>query len=143
MTFRRFSLAVANVAAFFVSPASAQVTVDNYKDSAGQIRSGTGMAIIAPLRATSTSASGAVTTANTYQSALAANASRKGCAIYNTSAAAQLVFLGAPGSANPGSSIPVPAGGSFNCGSFQGLVLTDQISITAATSGATYVVVSQ
>jgi hypothetical protein len=125
VTIRRSTLAVAIVAAFLVPPAAAQVVVDNYKDSAGQIRSGTGVAIIAPFRGTSTPVAGTVTTANTFQSALAAASARKGCAIYNTS------------------SIPIPAGGSFNCGSFQGLVLTDQISITSATAAATFVVVSQ
>lgn len=143
MTFRRSTLAVAIVAAFLVSPAAAQVSVDTYKDSAGQIRSGTGVAIIAPFRGTSTPVAGSVATANTFQSALAAAPARKGCAIYNTSAAVELVYLGAPGSATAAASIPVPAGGSFNCGSFQGLVLTDQISITSATAAATFVVVSQ
>ena len=143
MTFRRFLLAVAMVAAFPVSAASAQVVVDNYKDSAGQIRSGTGVAIIAPFRASSTTASGSVAVANTFQNALAAAPARKGCAIYNTSVSVELVYLGAPGNATAATAIPISAGGSFNCGSFQGLVITDQISITSATAAATFVVVSQ
>lgn len=143
MTFRRIHLAVAMVAAFFVSPASAQVTAESFKNAAGQVQDGLGVTIIAPIRAASTTVAGTVAVANTYQSALAANPARKGCAIYNTSANAELVFLGAPGSASAATSIPIPAGGSFNCGSFQGLVITDQISITSATVASTFVVVSQ
>lgn len=46
-------------------------------------------------------------------------------------------------SASAANGIPLPAGGAFNCGGFQGIVLTDQVSITSATVGATFVVVSQ
>ena len=143
MTFRRFPLAVAMVAAFFVLPASAQVTAESFKNAAGQVQDGQGVTIIAPIRGMSATASGAVAVANTYQSALAANPARKGCAIYNTSANAELIYLGAPGGATAATSIPLPAGGSFNCGSFQGIVLTDQISITSSIVPSTFVVVSQ
>jgi hypothetical protein len=97
----------------------------------------------APRRATSTTANGSVTTANTFQSALAASATRKGCTIYNTSAAVILMFLGAPGSATSAKSIPIPAGGGLSCTAAGGLVITDQISLTSATAGATFVVISQ
>lgn len=130
--------------ALIASPALAQVTAESYRNASGQLQDGVGVTNIAPIRATSTSTAGSVATGNTYQSALAASASRKGCGVYNTHASAVLlVFLGAPGSATAGTSIPLPAGGSFNCGSFQGLVLTDQISVTSSTQGATFVVVSQ
>lgn len=144
MTFRRILLAVASVAAFSVS-ASAQTlpTAKPFRSSSGQPQDGLGVTIIAPIAATSTSTAGTIATANTYQSALSANSDRLGCALYNTSTAVELVFLGAPGGATAARSIPIPAGGSFNCGSFQGLVLTDQISITSATAAATFVVVSQ
>ena len=125
------------------APASAQVTAESYRNAAGQLQDGVGITNIAPIRSTSTSTAGTIAGANAFQSALAASSGRKGCAIYNTSAAAMLVYLGAPGSATAATSIPVPAGGSFNCGSFQGLVLTDQISVTSATAGATFVVVAQ
>ena len=124
-------------------PAAAQVTAESYRNAAGQLQDGVGVTNIAPIRSTSVSASGSVASANTFQSALPASAARKGCALYNTSSASVLLFLGAPGAASAATSIPVPAGGSFNCGSFQGLVLTDQISVTSATAGATFVVVSQ
>lgn len=124
--------------------AEAQITTaEPYKTFAGQVQEGIGVTIVAPIRATSTSAAGSVATANTFQNALAASSSRKGCAIYNTSAAVELVYLGAPVNATAAAAIPIPAGGSFNCGSFQGLVLTDQISITSTLASATYVAVSQ
>lgn len=125
MALRRFLLAVAGAAAFaFPATASAQTAA-------------------APHPTTSVTTSGAIATANAFQSALAASAVRKGCTIYNTSAAAELIYLGAPGNATAATAIPLPAGGAFNCGSFQGIVLTDQISITSATAGAAYVVVAQ
>jgi hypothetical protein len=149
---RRFRLAVAGAAAFLVSPVLAQsVTAPTYSTNTGNTLNAQGVFIMnpdgtnggIPQRATSTTTNGSVATANTFQSALAVNANRKGCAIYNNSANPELVFLGAPGSASAANAIPVPAGGSFNCGSFQGIVLTDQISITSATAGSTFVVVSQ
>ena len=129
--------------AFVPAPSFAQVTAESFRNAAGQLQDGVGVTNIAPIRSPSTSQAGTVTSANAFQSVLPASSARKGCAIYNTSAAAMLAFLGAPGSATAATSIPIPAGGSFNCGSFQGLVLTDQISVTSATAGATFVVVSQ
>lgn len=125
--------------------ASAQTvpTARTFKNAAGQAQDGIGVTIVGPMAASSATVGGFVATANIFQSVLAVNGNRLGCAIYNTSAAAELIFLGAPGSATTGTSIPLPAGGSFNCGSFQGLVLTDQVSITSATQGATFVAVSQ
>lgn len=144
-------LIIATLAALIAMPAYAQVVAPSYKDTAGQTRSSQGVIVLnsdgtsgnLPQRATSTTTNGTVAAANTFQSALAANVNRKGCAIYNNSANAELIFLGAPGSATAANSIPLPAGGSFNCGSFQGIVLTDQISITSATAGSTFVAVSQ
>ncbi|MEH3121178.1 MAG: hypothetical protein PGN16_04225 [Sphingomonas phyllosphaerae] len=124
-------------------PVQAQVIAESYRNAAGQVQDGIGITNIAPIRSTSVPTSGAVASANAFQSALSASPARKGCALYNTSTAAMLVYLGAPAGASAAASIPVPAGGSFNCGSFQGLVLTDQISVTSATAGATFVVVSQ
>lgn len=151
MALRRILLAVAGAAAFLVSPAHAQVVAPTYTGPGGNTMVAQGVITLnsdgtsggLPQRATSTTTNGSVAVANTYQSALAANANRKGCAIYNNSANAELIFLGAPGSATAANSIPLPAGGSFNCGSFQGIVITDQISITSATVSSTYVVVSQ
>lgn len=148
---RRFLPVVAGVAAFFCQPVAAQVTAPIYNTPAGNPLSAQGVILLnsdgtsggLPQRATSTSTAGSVAAANSFQTALAASANRKGCAIYNTSASVELIYLGAPGSATAATSIPLPAGGSFNCGSFQGIVLTDQISITSASAGATFVVISQ
>ncbi len=139
------------VTALIASPVAAQVTAPTYQSATGNTLYAQGVMVLnsdgtsgsLPQRATSTTTNGSVATANTFQSALASNATRKGCAIYNNSANAELIFLGAPGSATSANSIPLPAGGSFNCGSFQGIVLTDQISITSATAASTFVVVSQ
>lgn len=94
------------------------------------------------IRSTSTPASGTITTANTFQSVLAPNTSRNGCLIQNTSAVTEYAFLGAPGSATTATSVQIPSGGSLSCNS-PGLVITDQISLTAGTTGAAFVVVSQ
>lgn len=142
---------IALLALICASPALAQVTAPTYRNTAGQMQGADGVFILngdgtsggIPVRTTSTTTNGTVAVANTFQSALAANANRRGCAIYNNSANAELIFLGAPGSATAANSIPLPAGGSFNCGSFQGIVLTDQISITSATVSSTFLVVSQ
>lgn len=152
MALRRILLAVAGAAAFFVSPLAAQtVSAPTYSGPGGNTMVATGVFSLnpdgtagsIPQRATSTTTNGTVAAANTFQSALAANVNRKGCAIYNNSVNAELIFLGAPGSATAANSIPLPAGGSFNCGSFQGIVLTDQISITSTTVASTFVVVAQ
>lgn len=135
----------------FTAPAFAQVIAPAFKNQAGQVQQADavlplrpdGTTAAPPVPATSTTTNGAIATASTFQSALAANANRKGCMVVNNSAAAELVYLGTPGSATAANAIPLPAGGTFNCGSFQGTVLTDQISITSATQGATYVVVAQ
>lgn len=144
-------LLIALLAFLIAAPATAQVTAPPYRNAAGQLQESQGVVVLnsdgtaggLPQRTTSTTTNGTVAVANTYQSALAANANRKGCAIYNNSANAELIFLGAPGSATAANSIPLPAGSSFNCGSFQGIVLTDQISITSSTVSSTFVVVSQ
>ncbi|MFZ2996670.1 hypothetical protein [Sphingobium sp.] len=96
-----------------------------------------------PVRATSTVSPGTITTANTYQSALAANSARNGCLLQNTSATTLRIFLGAPGSATDASAVQIAAGGSFSCASPGGVILTDQVSVAASTSSATFVIVSQ
>lgn len=146
----RHILIVAGFAAF-ACPAVAQLTVPNYRDSAGQSRSAQGVVVLNtagttgadPLRGSSTSVAAIIVAGGAYQSALSANLTRKGCALYNKSAETMQVFLGAPGSATAATSIPVPAGGSLNCGSPQGLVITDQLSVTSATTGSAFLVVSQ
>lgn len=137
--------------ALTAAPAQSQVVAPVYTTTTGNTLNAQGVMLLnsdgtigsIPQRATSTTTNGSVASASVFQSALAANANRKGCAIYNNSANAEAIYLGAPGSASAANAIPLPAGGAFNCGSFQGIVLTDQVSITSATAGSTYVVVSQ
>lgn len=148
---RSVSTIAALVLALAASPVAGQTVVPTYTTATGNTLNAQGTVILNadgtaggfPQAVTSTTANGAVTAANAFQSALAASPSRKGCAIYNTSANSEMIFLGSPASATTARGIPLPAGGAFNCGSFQGIVLTDQISITSATAGSTYVVVSQ
>ena len=148
---RSVSTIVALVLALAAYPAAAQTVVPTYATTTGNTLNAQGTVILNadgslggfPQAVASITTNGSVTTANTFQSALAASPSRKGCAVYNTSGNTELIFLGAPGSAAAARAIPLPPGGAFNCGSFQGIVLTDQISITSATAASTYVVVSQ
>lgn len=94
-------------------------------------------------QATSTSAAVTITTALTFQSALASSATRKGCLIQNTSVDVEYVFVGANGSASAAAALQLQPGQPFNC-NFSGVVVTDNISMTSATlNGATAVVVSQ
>ncbi|MFZ2996815.1 hypothetical protein [Sphingobium sp.] len=90
----------------------------------------------------STVAGGTIAAANTFQSVLASNSNRAGCLIQNTSTAIILVYQGAPGSATAAAANPVGAGGSFACGG-AGIVITNEISVTSATAGATFVVSNQ
>jgi hypothetical protein len=94
-----------------------------------------------PTRASSTSTGGTIASANAYQSALAANPARLGCTIQNTSTGTLRVFIGAPGSATDGASLPIAPGGSISCGGV--VVATDQISVASTLVGATFTVVSQ
>lgn len=97
-------------------------------------------AYIAPLGSATTTAAGTTSaTANTFTTALAANANRRDCTIY--SPVAFSIALGvAPTAAT---AIAVGAGGTFKCGAASGVVATDQVNIASATASAAYVVWSQ
>lgn len=104
---------------------------------------GGGSSTTIPTNYTSTQIGSTVTTHLTFQSALAASASRKGCLIVNTSLDTEYVYFGATGSATTSNALPMPAGKSWSC-SEGVIVLGDNVAITSnATDGATYVVVSQ
>lgn len=140
------------------SVASAQTipTARIFRDSGGSIQSANGMFCVpavdgsgcpssiapAPLGSTSTTTSGTVTTANTYQSILAADSARKGCLVQNTSTATELLFIGAPGSATAANSFTLAAGGTFSCASGP-IIVTDQLSVTSGTTGSPFVVAKQ
>ncbi len=90
--------------------------------------------------ATTTRTNGTITTANTFQSVLASSATRKDCRITNTSVNAMTVDDGASPAA--ATAIPLPAGSAFVCSTYN-IVVTDQINLTSATAGSTFVVWSQ
>lgn len=113
----------------------------------------TGTVTSAPVGVTTTPVGGTVTTHGTFQTALAASATRKGCTVENTSTDTEYVFFGANGSAATATSIalgPAPVaggqGGSTNCTVNGGpYVAQDNIAITSKTAdgSATFVVYSQ
>jgi hypothetical protein len=108
--------------------------------------SGTPIPVVATgAGATTTNGSSSITTGGTFQSALASNSSRKGCLIQNPVAATEtlFVFLGATGSATTANSISLSPGSIFYCAGQTGVVATDNVAITAATTGHTYVEMSQ
>lgn len=100
---------------------------------------------ITQAKATTTATGGTVTTGGTWQSILAASATRNGCLIQNQSSVTEYVWPGTPGSApasaglNAGGTgaIAVAAGGNITCGAL-GITISDQISMTSLTTGASY-----
>jgi hypothetical protein len=93
---------------------------------------------INPNGVTTTPTGYTVTTANTFQSVLAASATRKGCLLQNTNAGGgdvEYVFFGSNASATKGASIQVAPGGAVNCATGSGQVLTDNVSVTSVASG--------
>jgi len=96
---------------------------------------------IAPGQRTSVPASGTITLGGTFQTLLAANPSRSGCFIQNTSTHTLFIFLGPTASATLTNTIQVAAnGGTFTCASPGGtIVLTDNIAITTSTTADPFV----
>lgn len=93
---------------------------------------------INPNGVTTTPTGYTVTTANTFQSVLAASATRKGCLLQNTNAGGgdvEYVFFGPNASATEGASIQVAPGGAVNCATGSGQVLIDNVSVTSVASG--------
>ncbi len=99
---------------------------------------------VSPTGVTTTSTPVTVTTGGTFQSALASNASRKGCLIQNPIAATEtlFVFFGPNGSAATNASIGLAPGASISCNAGPN-VLTDNVSVEGATTGHAFVVTSQ
>ena len=90
--------------------------------------------------ATSTDASGTVTLGGTYQTVIASNATRKGCLIQNPTTATEVLSVKVGTMAAP---FTIAAGGSLNCGSPGGVIATDTITVTAATTGHAFSAVYQ
>jgi hypothetical protein len=89
--------------------------------------------------AASTDASGAVTAGGTYQTVFAANTARKGCLIQNPATATEVLSVKVGAMAAP---FTVPIGGSFSCAAGH-VVVTDAITLTAATTSHAFAAVSQ
>ena len=98
--------------------------------------------IAAPMRAQTTLTGATIVQSAVYQSALASNGLRKGCAIQNRSDTSMRVFIGAPTAATDDTAFDLPAGGIFSCTSGS-MVITDQISIAGNLAGAPYTVARQ
>lgn len=94
---------------------------------------------------TSTSTAATITTGGTWQTAIAASSSRKGCFIHNPSDASEIirVFVGATGTASDGASLTVQAGGTFSCANGAGYVAQDNIAVKAATTSKPFAVIVQ
>lgn len=92
---------------------------------------------------TSTMAAVTVTTGNTFQSALASSGTRKGCTLQYTGTTIGYVFFGATVSGTKPTSFQLTPGQTINCASPNGVVLTDNIAVTSATTSDTFVVNSQ
>jgi hypothetical protein len=140
--------------------AEVTVTVGTANSAAGQIitnpvGSNCSGCVALPISGTITSVAGAstapsnngsttVTTGLTFQTLLAANANRKGCLIQNPTTATEIlwVFVGPTASAIVAKSYTIAAGGTFSCATGQ-IVISDNIAVTATTSGHAFVETDQ
>lgn len=108
----------------------------------GSVTQGTVPWVTAPQSATTTMTAVTVTAANTFQTVLASNPSRRGCTIQYTGSTVGYVFFGSIGSALKTNSFQLQPGASLSC-STPSVVLTDNVSVTSATGGDTFVVSAQ
>jgi hypothetical protein len=108
--------------------------------------SGTSVTVVTtPLQKASTNGSTTIVVGGTFQTLLAANATRNGCLIQNPTTATEVldVFVGATGSATAAASYTLSPGATFNCANQNGMVITDNIAVTAATSAHAFVETNQ
>jgi hypothetical protein len=91
--------------------------------------------------ATTTMAAGTIAVTNTFQQALAASSTRKGCTLQNNDTNAMRVFFGAIGSATLTNSFVLAAGQAMSC-NVGSVILTDAVNITGTATGA-YVISNQ
>jgi hypothetical protein len=87
-----------------------------------------------PSGVTTTMTGGSIAAQNTFQSILAASATRRGCTIQNTATVSDTLFLffGANGSATKPTSIQLAPGQAAYCTTQNGQPLTDNVSATCA-----------
>lgn len=95
-----------------------------------------------PAPATTTTTNSTIAAGNSFQTALAASGTRKGCLIQNTSSENMYFYFGTLGSATLSNSIQIVSGQSISCNA-GGVVLTDAVNVTGPTTGNTYVLISQ
>lgn len=91
--------------------------------------------------ATSTVTSGTISVTNTFQSVLAASATRKGCLMQNNGTHLMYLYNGPNASATLTNTFQIQPGQPFSCNA-PGVVITDNISLTG-TSGDAFVVSAQ
>ena len=95
--------------------------------------------------ASSTNASGTITTGGAFQTLIAPNAAanRKGCLIQNPTTATEVLYVNV-GSASPSTanSFSLAAGASFSCNA-AGVTVSDTISVEAATTSHAFVATYQ
>ncbi len=98
-----------------------------------------------PTGGTTTDSSSTVTAGGTFQSAIAASATRLGCLVENPVSATETLFVfpGANGSATTANSVSLAPGAAFSCATGTGAVLTDNISVTATTTGHAFIAKAQ
>lgn len=85
-----------------------------------------------------------VTTGGTFQSILAFNQNRRGCFVQNPNSATEdlFVYFGPIANATTAGSVDLAKGAAVNC-TFGTMVSTDQVSVTATTTGHAFVFNSQ
>lgn len=95
--------------------------------------------VTAAFARTSTNASSTVTAGGTYQTLFAASTTRKGCLIQNPTTATEVLNVRLAGAAV----FTLPAGATFNCAAPSGVVASDLVEVTAATTAHAFTAVSQ
>lgn len=99
------------------------------EDSPLNVRSGGSLA------STNTQAGSTIAVTNTFQTAIAANATRTGCLVQNQSSRTQYVYFGTVAAASLAASWQVPAGGSISCNA-PGVVISTAVAITGTATDA-------
>lgn len=122
------------------TPSATPTTVDLTR-VLGTALSATNPVPVGPSVATTTHVGSTIAVTNTFQAALAASATRKGCMLQNNGGNAMYVFFGAIGSATTSNAVKLAAGQTVSCNAGN-IVLTDAVNVTGTATDA-YVVTSQ
>lgn len=96
--------------------------------------------VVAGTTATSTDIGGTVTAGGTYQQILASSTTRRGCTVQNPVGATETLNVKVGAATTVYTLTP---GGTFGCSQPGGLVISDAISVTAATTGHAFTGTSQ